>query len=76
MANPMVSAARIPALAKNARTGHPDSRMGKEKLTVNAGRPVGPESNQDFWIGTLQVAPPREVARSGKRNAAVGMTRR
>jgi len=74
MANPMVSAAWIPALAKDARTGHPDSRTGRQKLTVDAGSAVGPVSNQDSGIGTLRGAPAREIPRSAKKNAALGMT--
>jgi hypothetical protein len=50
--------------------------MGKEKLTVCAVSPVGPVSNQDFCIGTLQGAPAREIPRSAKKIAALGMTPR
>lgn len=71
--NPMVSAAWMPALAKNARTGHPDSRMEKEKLTVHA---VGPLINQDSCIDTLQVLGPRAISRSAKQTAGLGMTSR
>jgi hypothetical protein len=48
--------------------------MGKEKLTVDVGSRVGPVSNQDSGIGTLRGATRREIPRSAKKNAALGMT--
>ena len=58
--NAMVQATVVPALAKNARTGHPCFRMGKREMSESLGHP--PNGPNTVVLGKPQNPYPMGVA--------------